>query len=189
MQDCLPTTFTHLTVKFNKYPLYLLLKTDIVMPWATCTRHTDLIHRFLCFTAKTLLTFRRFEIVVKLSPNSDSATRILRRLYCGSVRTLLLLAIAKALRLRFGIVHSLKQKVHTYCHRCYPQVSLFRYPDLFIAPQLAGLAILHWVQYSIYKPLFNVAAVPDGWCFSVPDYTGRGVPINSPNSRPLGIDF
>ena len=145
------------------------------------TLYTD----FSASRQKALLTFQRFETVVKLSPNFDSATRILRRLYCGSVRTLLLLAIARALRLKFGIVHSLRRRIRTLRHRCYPQVSLLRYPDLFIAPQHTGLVHLHWVQYySIRKPLFNVAAVPDDWCFSVSNYIGSGVLINSPNSRP-----
>jgi len=38
-----------------------LKKHFVVMSWATRTRHASLIHRFLCFTTKVLLVFRRFD--------------------------------------------------------------------------------------------------------------------------------
>ena len=41
--------------------------------------------------------------------------------------------------------HPLRRIGHPLRHRAYPQVSLFRWPDLFSTPQLAGLANLHWV--------------------------------------------
>ena len=63
------------------------------------TLYTD----FSASRQEVLLTFRRFEIVVKLFPNSDSAEAVHNRFYYDPVRTLLLLAIAKALRLRFGL--------------------------------------------------------------------------------------
>ena len=46
-------------LKFKVYLSFILFLEVKVLPWATCTRHAGLIHRFLCFTAKVLLVFRR----------------------------------------------------------------------------------------------------------------------------------
>lgn len=78
-----------------------------------------------------------------VTPNSDSAEAINNCFYYDPTHTLLLLAIAKALRLRFGVPPS-----PSITSRLLKQTTIRRYPyfvcpDLFIAPQLAGSAILH----------------------------------------------
>jgi len=113
IRDWLPLPFTHLTAicqMFNPYILLSSFNTKSCL-WATWTRHASLIHRFLCFTTKVLLVFRRFDhSTTCCCPNSDSALGVNHRLYYDPTRTLLLLAINEALRLRFGVSPSSSNK-------------------------------------------------------------------------------
>ena len=143
--DYLPT-FTYLTVNFFKEPCYLSFKNYIHAE--SCLRllvrdMQVLYTNFFVSRQKSYWYFVGLNPTPLVTPNSDSAEAVNNCFYYDPTHTLLLLAIAKALRLRFGVPPS-----PSITSRLLKQTTIHKYPyfvcpDLFIAPQLTGSVILH----------------------------------------------